>query len=324
MFVLEKHRRAFENPYMIRTTQRRTLTLESPEPPGRPAYVSAASGLVAVGSWLYIVADDALHLAVFPREGAAPGRTIRIFPGELPLEPQARKAAKPDLEALCLLVPLTGCLHGALLAVPSGSTEARRRGAVIPLAQDGSLAGAAREVDFTALYAQLARELGPLNVEGAAVTGRRLRLLQRGNGAQGTDALVDLDLERLLRALEEGQGLGPETVRTVRRWELGQAAGVRLSFTDASPLPDGRIVFTAAAEATRDAYADGPVAGSAVGLLAPDGSPLFMDAVDAKVKLEGVSAHVEAGRVHLLLVADADDVAVPSPLLEAVLEGLPG
>jgi hypothetical protein len=66
------------------------------------------------------------------------------------------------------------------------------------------------------------------------------------------------------------------------------------------------------------------VAGSAVGLLAPDGSPLFLDAVDVKVKLEGVSARVEGGRVHLLLVADADVTALPAPLLEAVLEGVPG
>ncbi|MBN1206392.1 MAG: hypothetical protein JXB05_15880 [Myxococcaceae bacterium] len=309
---------------MIRTTQRRTLTLEAPEAPGRPAHVSAASGLVAVGSWLYIVADDTLHLAIFPREGSAPGRLVRLFPGELPLEPHARKAAKPDLEALCLLEPFAGCAHGALLAVPSGSTAARQRGAVWPLAADGSLSGEARAVDFTELYAQLTRELGPLNVEGAAVAGGRLRLLQRGNGDDGTDALVDLDRERVLRALEAGRGLGPEVVRTVRRWELGRAGGVRLSFTDASPLPDGRIIFTAAAEDTRDAYADGPVAGSAVGVLAPDGSPLFLDGIDAKVKLEGVSARAEGGRVHLLLVADADDPAVPAPLLEAVLEGVPG
>ncbi|WP_224240112.1 DUF6929 family protein [Hyalangium gracile] len=309
---------------MIRTTQRRTLTLEAPEAPGRPAHVSAASGLVAVGSWLYVVADDALHLAVFPREGTAPGRSLRLFPGELPLEPVARKAAKPDLEALCLLAPFAGCPHGALLALPSGSTAARQQGAVIPLAADGAVTGTARALDFTGLYAQLSRELGPLNIEGAAVAGGRLRLLQRGNGEQGTDALVDLDQERLVRALESGGAMGPELVRTVRRWELGRAGGVRLSFTDASALPDGRIVFTAAAEDTRDAYADGPVTGSAVGLLASDGSPLFLDAVDAKVKLEGVSARLEGGRVHLLLVADADDPSVPAPLLEATVEGLPG
>jgi hypothetical protein len=308
---------------MIRTTQRRTLTLETPESPGRLAHVSAASGLVSVGPWLYVVADDSLHLARFPREGSAPGCLVRLFPGELPLEHKARKASKPDLEALCLLEPFAGHPHGALLAVPSGSTLVRHRGAVLPLAADGTFSGQPRAVDFTGVYTQLARELGPLNIEGAAVVSGRLRLLQRGNGAQGVDALVDLDTERVLRALETDHSLGPDTVRTVRRWELGRAGSVRLSFTDASPLPDGRMVFTAAAEDTVNAYEDGHVAGSAVGLLAADGTPLFLDAVDAKVKLEGVSARLEGGRVHLLLVADADDPAVAAPLLEAVLESAP-
>ncbi len=308
---------------MLRTTPRRTLTLEAPESPGRPAHVSAASGLVRAGAWLYVIADDALHLAVFPAEGTAPGHSVRLFEGDLPDEPKARKAAKPDLEALCRLPPLAGCPHGALLALPSGSTPERLRGALVPLAADGTLAGEPRTIDFATLYTQLTRELGPLNIEGAAVTGSRLRLLNRGNGAQGADALVDLDAERTLRALETGR-LGADTLRTVRRWELGQVGGVRLSFTDAAPLPDGRIVFTAAAEDTRDAYADGPVKGSAVGVLAPDGTPLFLDGVDALVKLEGVDARVEGGRIHLLLVADADDPAVAAPLLEAELLGVPG
>lgn len=308
---------------MLRTRQRRLLTLEAPEFPHRPAHVATASGLVRVGAWLYVVADDSLHLAVFPAEGDAPGRSVRLFPGELPLEHDARKAAKPDLEALCLLPPFEDFPHGALLALPSGSTPHRMRGALVPLAADGTLSGEPRAVDFTDVYAQLARELGPLNVEGAAMTGPRLRLLNRGNGARGVDALVDLDGERTLRALGAGR-VGADVVRTVRRWELGQAGGVRLTFTDASPLPDGRLVFTAAAEDTRDAYADGPVKGSAVGVLAADGTPLFLDAVDTVVKLEGVDARVEGGRIHLLLVADADDVAVAAPLLEAVLEGVPG
>ncbi|MFY2556253.1 DUF6929 family protein [Corallococcus terminator] len=304
---------------MIRTTLRRTLTLEAPESPDRAAHVSAASGLVRVGDWLHVVADDSLHLATFSARGDAPGRLSRLFVGELPEEPQARKAAKPDLEVLCVLGPIAGAPHGALLALPSGSTSVRVLGAVLPLNADGALAGEPRTVDCSALYQQIGRELGSLNIEGAAMVGTRLRLLQRGNGDAGVDALVDLDRERALRGVELG-ALGPEVLRTIRRWELGRAGGVRLSFTDASPLPDGRLVFTATAEDTRNAYADGPVAGSAVGLLAPDGTPLFLDSVDAKVKLEGVDARVEGGRVHLLLVADADDPAVAAPLMEAVLD----
>jgi hypothetical protein len=309
---------------MLHLRQRRLLTLEVPESPGLPAHVSAASGLVRAGDWLHVVADDSLLLATFALEGEAPGRGTRLFAGELPLAPAERKAAKPDLEALCLLGALPFAPHGALLALPSGSTPERRRGALLPLAPDGSLGGPVREVDFSDVYAQLGRELGPLNIEGAALVGGRLRLLHRGNGEGGTDAVVDLDGERVLRALGAGETMKPDVVRTVRRWELGRAGPIRLSFTDASPLPDGRLVFTAAAEDTRDAYADGPVEGSAVGVLAPDGSPVFLDGVDLKVKLEGVSARVEHGRIHLLLVADADDPAVPAPLFETVLEGVPG
>ncbi|XXF78558.1 hypothetical protein P2318_02020 [Myxococcaceae bacterium GXIMD 01537] len=308
---------------MLRTTLLRTLTLEAPESPGRPTHVSAASGLVRAGAWLYVIADDSLHLAIFPAEGGGPGHGVRLFEGELPHEPLQRKEAKPDLEALCRLPPFAGFAHGALLAVPSGSTGQRQRGALLALGSDGALVGEARPVDFTALYAQLARELGPLNIEGAAACGPRLRLLNRGNGERGVDAVVDLDAERTLPSLEAG-AVGPDVVRFVRRWELGRTGGVRLSFTDAAPLPDGRVVFTAAAEDTRDAYADGPVKGSAVGLLAADGSPLFVDAIDAPVKLEGVDARLEGGRIRLLLVADADDPAVAAPLLSAELPDVAG
>lgn len=307
---------------MIRLTRRRTLTLTQPERPQGRAHVSAASGLVRAGAWLHVVADDSLFLATFPLEGEAPGELMRLWPGELPEDEKERKARKPDLEALCRVEGLASAPHGALLAVPSGSTPGRMKGRLVPLAADGRVGGEGHEVDFTALYAQLARELGPLNIEGAGVTGARLRLLNRGNGDAGVDAGVDLDLGRVLRALEAGEPPQPDVVRTTRRWELGRAGPVRLSFTDVAPLPDGRMVFTAAAEDTRDAYQDGAVVGSAVGVLAPDGTPLFLDGVDAKVKLEGVDARLEAGRIHLLLVADADDPQVAAPLFEAVLERL--
>ncbi len=306
---------------MLTLTPRRTLTLRAPETPGGPAHVAAASGLVRAGDWLHVVADDSLLLATFPREGDAPGDTWRLLPGALPLEPGARKALKPDLEALCLLPTLADAPHGVLLAGPSGSARTRHQGARVALGADGRPAGPALGVDWRPVHEHLTRELGPLNIEGAAVSGGRLRLLNRGNGDAGTDAVVDLDLGRVLRALEAGQPLGGDAVRTVRRWELGRTGAVRLSFTDASPLPDGRIVFTAAAEDTRDAYQDGAVLGSAVGLLAPDGTPLLLDGVDAKVKLEGVDARVEGGRIRLLLVADADDPARAAPLFEAWLPG---
>jgi hypothetical protein len=306
---------------MLSLTPRRILTLSEPETPGGAPHVSAASGLVRVGDWLHVVADDSLFLASFALEGEAPGRTRRVLPGALPLEPRERKARKPDLEALCLLGPSHAAPHGALLAVPSGSALTRHQGVWVALGATGDVEGLVHAVDWRPVYEQLARELGPLNVEGAALAGARLRLLNRGNGDAGTDAVVDLDADRVLRALEAGEPVRADVVRSVRRWELGRAGSVRLSFTDASPLPDGRVVFTAAAEDTRDAYADGAVLGSAVGVLAPDGTPLRLEGVEGRVKLEGVDARVEGGRIRLLLVADADDPARAAPLFEAWLPG---
>ncbi|ATB44829.1 DUF6929 family protein [Corallococcus macrosporus] len=301
---------------MIHLTSRRTLDLEAPVAPGRPAHVTALSGLVRAGAWLYTSAEEPLHLAAFPLTDAAPGHGVVLFANHQPDEPVSLKSAQPDLEVPCLLGPLAGAPSGALLALPTGATEGRRRGAVVALGEDGALAGEARAVDVTALYTQLSRELGPLRIAGAALSGGLLRLFQRGSGEPGTDALVDLDAERVLRGLEAG-ALGPDVVRMTRRWELGQAGGMRLSFTAASPLSGGRMVFSATAGSLGPAAT---VGGSVVGVLAPDGSPQFLDALEGHLTVTGVDARVEQGRVRVLLAALAEDGAGAATLLEATLD----
>ncbi|WP_239576973.1 DUF6929 family protein [Archangium primigenium] len=305
---------------VLHLTSVRPLDLAAPERPGGPRYISAASGLVRVGDWLHVVADDSLSLSSFPVAGAGPGHLTRLLPGELPREPEALKARKPDLEALCRVDGLPGAPHGALLALPSGSTPERLRGAWVPLAEDGTIGGAPHLVDLAPLYARLTREAGPLNVEGAAWVAGHLRLLNRGNRVGGADAVMDVDGARVLQALAADTPPEPESVRSVRRWKLGRLHGVPLTFSDAAPLPDGRLVFTASAEDTRSAYTDGAVVGSAVGLLSEDGTPLWLRAVDTRVKLEGVEVRETAGRLSLWLVSDADDPAVIATLFELVLD----
>ncbi|AKQ69707.1 hypothetical protein A176_006619 [Myxococcus hansupus] len=301
---------------MIHLTARRTLDLEAPFVSGRPSHVTSASSLVRVGNWLYTVAEEPLHLAAFPLDGDEPGHGVVLFANHQPDEPVSLKSSTPDLEVLCQVGPLSGAPHGALLLLPSGRSEGRHRGAVMALGADGTLAGEARSVDCSALYTQLSRELGPLHIAGAAQAGGLLRLLQRGSGEPGTDALVDLDAERVLRGLEAG-ALGPDVVRMTRRWELGQAGGMRLTFTAASPLPDGRMVFTATAGNPGTSPAAG---GSVVGVLAPDGSPLFLDAPEGPVLLTGVDARVEQGRVHVLLISASEVGASPASLQAATLD----
>jgi hypothetical protein len=75
---------------MIHLTNLRNLDLQSGSEPDRSAYLSAASGLVAVGRFLYAVADDELHLGVFERDKHRPGSLLRLFPGDLPDKPVKR------------------------------------------------------------------------------------------------------------------------------------------------------------------------------------------------------------------------------------------
>ena len=90
---------------------------------GRPLHLSAASGLVCLHSFIYVVSDDELHLGVFGRADQKPGHLIRLFDGALAESKSDRKKQKPDLEALTLLPAHENYHHGALLALGSGSTR---------------------------------------------------------------------------------------------------------------------------------------------------------------------------------------------------------
>ena len=79
---------------MITLTKIRELDLADTGDAGMPRHLSAASGLVCVGSSIYVVADDELHLGVFDAAGNAPGRLLRLFDGELPAEKKPRARSR--------------------------------------------------------------------------------------------------------------------------------------------------------------------------------------------------------------------------------------
>ena len=257
-----------------------------------------------LGSRLYVVADDEPAIAVYDLEQRPlVGELIPLDDAVLSLDHAERKAAKPDLESLCLLP------DGTLLTLGSGATGRRERGWLLPPK------GEPAEISLSPLHAALREELSDLNIEGAAVVRERLWLAQRGNGKDGENALIELHLAEVLTGLRERRAIDPAALRGVTRHDLGAVEGVALTFSDLSPLPDGRLLFCAVAEAGESTYLDGECLGAALGVL-DAGAVSRLEPLAEPHKIEGVSV---GDGPDLLLVADGDDRASPAPLLAASL-----
>ena len=296
-------------------TKLRHLTLAAPSQPGRPSYVSAASGLVKVGQQLFVVADDELQLAAFDCSNDTPGILVRLFEGELPLEARERKASKPDFEALTHLPPFANYHAGALLALGSGSRKGRRQAALLPLTDSSVDGSTVRILDASRLFDAMADEVDDVNVEGAITIGDRLVLMHRGNAKHPTCALVSFSLTPLLRSIDDDDKLGKVHIESVRHYELGKLDDAPLTFTDGCVLGDGSILFSAVAEQTDDSYTDGPCRGAAIGEIGPGGKLRRIEYLDACWKVEGIAAEPDGNQHRLWLVTDADDVDVPATLL---------
>ena len=291
---------------MIEVRTLRLLDI-APTRPGEPAFVAAASGLCELDGSLFVVADTEHTLAVFPVQTAGPGvRHLLVLPGALEHAPLP-KPLKPDLEALCVLP------GGQLLALPSGSTSARRTGAVISL-QRGQPVASPRLLDLAPLFERLTREVGPLNLEGAAVIGDSLWLAQRGNTASPS-ALLEVDLRALA-----GTDVPAAAFRRAVPLALGDVEGVPFTPTDLCPLPDGRLLICAVCEDTADSYRDGACVGAAIALVTPGQLRAErVERLEPTWKVEGLIARPGGSGLLLWMVCDADDPARPSPLLEGRL-----
>ncbi len=307
---------------VVRALDRQPLRYAEGEDPAldRPGHVRAASAVVATSRGHLIVQDDALFLGLVGSCATVRAVTlpspdgVRLFGDD-----RGNKRSKADFEAACRWPSGSG---EVVVAFGSGSLPARERLLVVPLHPDHTL-GEPTLVGASSLYAVLREAIGDaeLNVEGAWRTPEgHLRLLQRGNGRGAVDAVLEVE-GAWLDALLAGAETRPH-LRSATRWSLGELEGVRLTFTDAAPLDGSRWLFSAAAEASPDAVADGPVVGSVVGW-ADDEGGAWAPVVDASgallpCKLEGITP---AGRTALVGVVDADDVTRPSELLRLSLEG---
>ncbi len=275
--------------------------------------VKAASGLVKSGNDFFVIADDELSLFQFSFEGQTKINSVQLKSGLLSLDAKERKAQKPDWEAL---VKIDIKNHqDILLAVPSGSTENRMAGAFVKLNAKGAIDPTQDPVtvDFSNIYLQLKEKLPDLNIEGACVFNNQLKLFQRGNGASGVNAIIDIDLEGFCNDLKNQSSLNPKHVLAVNTYQLGELAGYKLDFTDACTLDD-TIWYLAVAEDSQSTYEDGRYYGAIIGCLNAAGKEIGRYQIDCALKPEGLWVEAESQRLCFYVVTDADSPTIYASL----------
>lgn len=279
--------------------------------------IEAASGLAIIGRTAYVIADDEAYLAVFRDMGRSAGATVELLDVDIPDDPAERKKHKPDLESLTPLPPFGAFDHGGIIALGSGSGRGRDLGAFAVLDGNGGIR-AAIQLDTGPLMEELGRRIPKLNLEGTAIAGHALRVLQRGNDPDSFNAHIDLDLDGLMDTIQTSRILAADLIVDVHEHEVGRVRGTKLCFSDADTLPDGRIVFSASAETDEEGI-DGQIAGSAVGLMEVDGDILWVEPIEVNTKVEGLAVTVEDDVTHAYMVSDEDDPERPSALLRTTI-----
>ena len=269
------------------------------------AGATAGSALLAIDKRLLVVHDDAFRVSWIEPP------TLQITP--LVLTGHGRSLAKlekPDFEAA------VGMTDGGVYVLGSGSTERRHQIARIDLARSTVVLREHAEL-YRRVHEALGRAAAP-NIEGAVVRGERLRLFHRGCGGLPS-AVVDVDV----RVLDGG---APH-VHAVATFDLGELDGTRLAFTDAAAVSSELVLFVAAAENAPDAIADGPVAGSAVGLVEETQgrvSARWTRLIDAdgapfRQKVEGIA--IDDDRRGAWVLTDPDDPGRATELARVELRG---
>jgi hypothetical protein len=326
---MTKHFCAIEEPcWKARVIARHEMTYRDgpSHEDDRPPHVRAASGLSAFRECLAVIQDDANWLALIDAD-----QQITAVP--LPPSPAGERVfskkrgnqdEKYDLEA-CVTVGSGG--REELVGFSSGSRSEREW--ILRVREDNGGRLGAEFVGAPAFYAAMRAEKAfsgaGLNIEGAlALNHDRIRLFQRGNaepcdGIKPVDATADFSWVALCEHLSAQAEHAPPALTNIRSYDLGTLGGVRLTFSDAEHLAEGRVLFSASAEDPES----GSVNGSVLGIIEADGQARWTHLFDEdgklfKGKIEGLTLDAsEAERVYFVI--DDDDEDTPSRIFHAVV-----
>lgn len=276
----------------------------------------SGSGMTWHAGRYFVVGDDSPYLFTLNRKFAITDRSLLQ---DYPVQKNGRiaKHLKPDYEAMAT-VAWNGAVWNLILG--SGGKKGTRETGLL-VATDGKSASQVR--DMAVLYRDFAALAGfkggqMVNIEALAVAHGDAYFFNRGNADRNLLFKVALDD---LMAYMTGKA---DKISDIRLHEarLPQLNGIEAGFSGADYWPEiGSLVFSASVEGSDNAYADGAVLGSYLGLIPlsmlKDGAPLDLTrsaqrlskaGAPLKTKVESIAlTHTGRRRATGALVSDNDD-----------------
>lgn len=173
-------------------------------------------------------------------------------PGFISLRDDFQKAPFKGVLKEEHLRPKAFCsLNDQLVLIPSGQKKYRSEGAIVSLSDY-----AVKELSFRNVFDRLETHFPELNIQGAVVIGKTIRLFHKGSRYLRQHAMIDLHLDAFLE----------DRVKDLRflEVELEKLGVTPLSFCDAC-LYQRQIIFLAVAETAESANHQGHFIGAVIG-----------------------------------------------------------
>lgn len=273
--------------------------------------ISSASGAGMFQNDVYVVGDDLPDLIRLDPE-RKPGGRIKL--SEIPVQKNGRMAKniKPDFESMEFFNDRG---IDKVLVLSSGSKQPARDTA---FQVRFDVTWLLKKKNIRPLYLKIKSAAGmtgdeEINIEGLAISDKKVYLLQRGNLSGNFIAAFD----KLPFMMYLDSDKNPLPGVKIYKFNLPEYNGVPSGFSGACMLPGNRgLLFTASMEDTGSSYEDGAVLGSYIGMIPlselPNGkyfTRLFTkkDEPVAK-KLEGITVKGFENKILMVVtVSDNDD-----------------
>ena len=306
---------AFLSVVMALSSHAETMRVSVSEPVVRRDLPSG-SGISWFGGRYFAIGDDAPYLFQLDRKFKITDRHL-LTAYQVQNNGRIAKDIKPDYEAMAS-VPWKGSVWNLILG--SGSQRGTRETGHL-VSTDGK--GTSHARDLGPLYRRFATLAGfeleqTINIEALAIAGGTAYFFNRGN--VGRNIIFKAPLSDVIRYMTGGI----ETIDDVQLFEaqLPRWKGVQAGFSGADFWPEiNSLIFSASVEATKNAYDDGSVLGSYLGLIPlsmlTNGAGLDLTASAHLVTRNGVPVATKVESVALrksnrtrakgVLISDNDD-----------------